>query len=424
MSTESSLHGRATEVSDGEGNGDFELVTIEEVEAARERLADLIRPTPVELAHAVTKLTTRPVYLKHEYLQRTGSYKIRGAYNLISQLPEGVDVVAASAGNHAQGVALAAQLTGRTATIFMPESAPVPKVEATRNYGAEVILVEGGVDEALSVAIAHAKKANAIFVPPFDHRDVIAGQGTVGWELARDLPAGTEAVVMSIGGGGLISGAAVALKALRPEIKIIGVEPVGAAAMARSVEAGSCVVLDRISTMADGIAVRKVCDLTLAHVRSLVDEVVLVDEDSIARAVIVLLERAKAVVEPAGAAALAPILTGQIAGDGPICAVLSGGNIDPILLSKVIDYGLTASGRFLRVRLIMDDRPGLLAVFSSALAELKVNVVLMEHHKSGAADLAFNEVEVQLTLETRDAAQHDDVIRELMALGFPVEKMP
>ena len=413
-----------TEVGDGEGDVVQPLVTIDEVRQARDRLSAVLRPTHASLAHSVSTLANRDVWLKHEYLQRTGSYKIRGAFNRISRLPPGKQVVAASAGNHAQGVALAAGMTGRQATIFMPAGAPVPKVEATENYGAHVRLVEGGVDEALAAAMSYAQEIDAEFVSPFDHRDVIAGQGTVGLELAEQLSPEVKTVVVSIGGGGLISGTAVALKELRPDIRIVGVEPVGANAMARSVEEGTCVTLDHLNTMADGIAVRRVCNLTLDHVSKLVDEIVLVDEEAIARAVIVLLERAKAVVEPAAAITLAAILENKIPGNDPVCAVLSGGNIDPILLSKVIDFGLTASGRYLRVRLIMDDRPGLLALFSDFLSDMKVNVVLMEHHRSGAADLAFNEVEVQLTLETRSKDQHQLVIDGLRERGFPVEKMP
>lgn len=398
------------------------LVTLADVEAAATQLDGLVRATPVEMAHALSR-GGRQIWLKHEYLQRTGSYKVRGAYNHISRLPLGVDVVAASAGNHAQGVALAAELTGRLAIIYMPRSAPLPKIEATRSYGAEVRLVDGGVEECLVLAIAHAAENRASFVPPFDDPYVIAGQGTVGLELARDLPAGTEAVVIAVGGGGLISGAAVALKALRPEIRIIGVEPEGAAAMKVSVDSGECVTLDRVTTMADGIAVRRVCDLTLAHVEAYVDDVVTVGEEAIGRAVLLLLERAKAVVEPAGAVPLAAILAGRIAGDGPVCAVLSGGNIDPVLLSKVIDYGLTASGRYLRMRVVLDDRAGLLATLSTTLAEMGLNVVLIEHHRAGAVGLSFNEVEVQLTLETKDPEQHDEVVAELTRRGFPVEIM-
>jgi threonine dehydratase len=399
------------------------LVELADVEAAAKRLEGLIRSTPLEVAHALSKPLGREVWVKLEYLQRTGSYKVRGAYNRIVQLPQGVDVVAASAGNHAQGVALAAQLTGRTATIYMPSSAPLPKIEATRAYEADVQLVDGGVEECLAAATAHADRHGALFVPPFDHPDVIAGQGTVGLELAQSLPPEVKTVLLPIGGGGLISGVAVAMKALRPDVQIIGVEPDGANAMKQSLAAGELVSLKHIRTMADGIAVRRVCDLTLAHVQKYVDDIVTVSEESIGQAVLQLLERAKAVVEPAGAVGLAALLSGKVIGNDPVCVVLSGGNIDPILLSKVIDYGLTAAGRYLRLRVILDDRAGLLATLSKTLSDMGLNVVLIEHHKSGLKDLAFNEVEVQLTLETRDPEQHEEVVAELTRRGFPVELM-
>lgn len=404
---------------------DAPLVSLAAIEEAARQLDGLVRHTPVELAHALSKTADRPIYLKHEYLQRTGSYKVRGAYNRISRLPQGVGVVAASAGNHAQGVALAAELTGRHAIIYMPKSAPLPKIEATRSYGAEVRLSEGGVEEALVEAIAYAQKAGAEFVPPFDHDDVIAGQGTVGLELARDLPLEVKAVLVPIGGGGLISGMSVALKALRPDIKIIGVEPIGADAMHRSLAAGTCVTLDHVSTMADGIATRAVCPRTFAHAQAYVDDVITVTEQSIGEAVLLLLERAKAVVEPAGAVALAAAMSGldMMSTGESVCAVLSGGNIDPTLLSKVVDYGLTAAGRYLRLSVILDDRSGLLAALSTTLAEMSLNVVLIEHHRAGATKLAFNEVEVQLTLETKSPKQHHEVVEELTRRGFPVELM-
>lgn len=408
---------------DGKQDLDYRFVTLAEIEDAGRQLDGLVRRTPVEQAHALSKTAGRAIFLKHEYLQRTGSYKVRGAFNRISRLPVGAKVVAASAGNHAQGVALAAGLTGRHATIYMPSSAPLPKIDATRNYGAEVRLVDGGFDEALAFAIAHAQERRSVFIPPFDDYEVIAGQGTVGLELAQDLPSGVETVVLAVGGGGLISGAAVALKVLRPEIRIVGVEPEGACAMKRSLEAGECVTLDRVSTMADGIAVRRVCELTLAHAQHYVDEMVTVSEEAIGEAVLLLLERAKAVVEPAGATPLAAVLSGKVSGDGAVCGVLSGGNIDPILLSKVVDYGLTAAGRYLRLRVVLDDRAGLLASLSKTLADMSLNVVLIEHHRAGAAGLAFNEVEVQLTLETRDPEQHHEVVAELTKRGFPVELM-
>lgn len=400
-----------------------ELVTLADIEEAEKRLAGVIRPTPLDVAHSLTKQFGRTVMLKHEYLQRTGSYKVRGAYNLISRLPAGTEVVAASAGNHAQGVALAAEMTGRKAVIYMPAGAPLPKIEATRSYGAEIRFAEGGVDDCLAMAVAHASENDAFFVPPFNHPEVIAGQGTVGLELARELPEGTEAVLMSIGGGGLISGVAVALKSLRPEIKIIGVEPVGAAAMYESLKAHELVTLDRVSTMADGIAVKRVCDLTLAHAEKYVDEVVTVTEEEIGRATLLLLERAKAVVEPAGATPLAAVMAGRVPGSGPVCTVLSGGNIDPVLLTKVIDYGLTVAGRYLRLRVVLDDHSGLLSTLSTTLAEMNLNVVLIEHHKQGLSGLGVNEVEVLLTLETKNPDQHAEIVAELTQRGFQTELM-
>jgi threonine dehydratase len=399
------------------------LVTLADIEDAARQIGELVRHTPFDTAHALSKVVGRQILLKHEYLQRTGSYKVRGAFNCISRLPEGTEVVAASAGNHAQGVALAAELTGRYATIYMPAEAPLPKIDATRSYGADIRLIEGGVEECLAAAVRHSEERRAVFVPPFDDLEVIAGQGTVGLELADQLPQDTEVVVVPVGGGGLISGLSVALKARRPEIKIIGVEPEGASAMKDSVAAGECITLESLNTMADGIAVRRVCDLTLAHAQEYVDDIVTVSEEAIGRAVLIMLERVKAVVEPAGAVGLAAIMTGKIPGNGPACAVLSGGNIDPVLLSKVIDYGLTTSGRYLRVRVILDDRAGLLALLSKTLSDMRLNVVLIEHHRAGAFGLTFNEVEVQLTLETRDPEQHDEVVAELARRGFQVELM-
>jgi threonine dehydratase len=399
------------------------LVTIDDIRKAQERIGQLVRRTPFTTADALSRLTGHEVMLKHEYMQRTGSYKVRGAFNCISQLPEGKGVVAASAGNHAQGVALAAQLTGRQATIYMPASAPLPKREATRSYGAEVILVEGGVEECLAAAWRHSNEQGAAFIPPFDHLDVIAGQGTVGLELAEELPSNTDTVLVPVGGGGLISGVSVALKTLRPEIKIIGVEPEGASAMKDSLAAHECITLDGLSTMADGIAVRRVCDLTLAHAEKYVDDVVLVSEEAISRAVLILLDRAKAVVEPAGAVGMAALMTGRVAVNGPVCSILSGGNIDPVLLSKVMDYGLTNAGRYLRLRVVLDDRPGLLTELAKTLSDMDLNVVLIENHRAGAAGLLFNEVEVMLTLETRDPEQHEQITAEISARGFPVELM-
>ena len=378
----------------------------------------------MEKSDHLSALAGRPVLLKAEHLQRTGSFKIRGAYHRIAGLDpaeRAAGVVAASAGNHAQGVALAASLLGVRATIFMPATAPFPKVAATRGYGAEVVL--GGVvfDDALTGARAHAERTGAMFVSPFDDPLVIAGQGTVGLEMAEQAPE-AETVVVSVGGGGLISGIAVAMKSRNPGIRVIGVEAEGAASMSASLAAGRTVQLERIDTMADGIAVKRVSDLTLAHVTALVDEIVTVSEEDLSRALLVLLERTKLMVEPAGAAPLAAALAGKLPADptSPACLVLSGGNIDPTLLIRVIRHGLTAAGRYLLLRVALDDRPGELHRLTGILADLGLNVIDIEHHRSGV-HLAVGEVEVDMTTEARDPAGHDQVLAALRAAGYRAE---
>jgi threonine dehydratase len=383
-----------------------------------------VRRTPVEGSEHLSALAGRPVLLKAEYLQRTGSFKIRGAYHRIARLDpaeRAAGVVAASAGNHAQGVALAASLLGVKSTIFMPATAPFPKVAATRGYGAEVVLRGGVFDDCLADALAHAEESGATFVSPFDDPVVIAGQGTIGLELADQArEAGT--VVVSVGGGGLISGVATALKALRPGVRVIGVEAEGAASMSASLAAGRTVTLDRIDTMADGIAVKRVSDLTLAHVAALVDGIVTVSEEDLSRALLVLLERTKAVVEPAGAAPLAALLAGKLpdAGGEAACLLLSGGNIDPTLLIRVIRHGLTAAGRYLLLRVALHDRPGELHRLTGVLAGLGLNVVDIEHHRSGV-HLAVDEVEVHMTTETRDPGHREEVLEALRSAGYRAE---
>ena len=377
----------------------------------------------METSEHLSGLAGRPILLKGEHLQRTGSFKIRGAYHRIARLDpaeRAAGVVAASAGNHGQGVALAASLLGVKSTIFMPATAPFPKVAATRGYGADVVL--GGVvfDDALTGALAHADETGARFVSPFDDPLVVAGQGTIGLELAEQAPE-AGIVVVSVGGGGLISGIAAALKARRPGLRIIGVEAEGAASMTASLAAGRAVTLDRIDTMADGIAVKRVSDLTLTHVRALVDEIVTVSEEDLSRALLVLLERAKAVVEPAGAAPLAAALAGKLPdGDETACLLLSGGNIDPTLLMRVIRHGLTAAGRYLILRVALHDQPGELHRLTGLLADLGLNVVDIEHHRSGV-HVAVDEVEVHMTLETRDPAHRAEVLEALRAAGYRVE---
>jgi len=395
------------------------LVGLDEIRDARERVGHVLRPTPVDRSDSLSRLAGRPILLKPEHLQRTGSFKIRGAYNFVSRLPEGVEAVAASAGNHAQGVALAASLTGHRATIFMPANASLPKVEATRGYGAVVVLGGEDVDACIVAAAAYAAEQGATFVPPFDDPLVIAGQGTVGLELAEEAPA-AETVVVPVGGGGLIAGIAAALAHVQPGVRVVGVEPAGAASMRAALDGGRPVALERVDTMADGIAVRSCSDLTLAHVRAHVAGIVTVGEEDISRAVLLLLERAKAVVEPAGAAALAAVLAGKVDGDGPVVTILSGGNVDPLLLVRLIEHGLSAAGRYLVLRIVVDDRPGALARVTAAVADMGLNVLSVEHHRSGVR-LPLDQVEVVLTLETRDPEHSGQVLARLRAEGYRVE---
>jgi threonine dehydratase len=401
------------------------MIQLADIEAARVRLAAgaVLRPTPVRRSDTLSALAGRRIILKPEYLQRTGSFKVRGAYNLISQLAPGSEVVAASAGNHAQGVAFAARGAGMKATIFMPEGASLPKVDATRGYGAHVRLEGKVVDDCFVLARQYADTTGARLVPPFDHPLIMAGQGTIGLELIDEAPE-AEVVVVPVGGGGLISGVAAALalsrRTGRSGVRVVGVEPVGAACVTASLAAGRPVTLDHIRTMADGIAVKSTSQLVLSHVTDYVDEMLTVDEEEIARAVLLLLERAKAVVEPAGAVGLAAVLSGRVAGGGPAVAVLSGGNVDPLLLIKMVDYGLSAAGRYLVFRAVLHDRPGALAGLTATLAGMGLNVLQVAHHRSGL-ELGIQEVDVQMTVETRGPQHRQSVLDALKAAGYRVE---
>jgi len=396
-----------------------QVISLGDIREAQVRVAPVLRPTPVEPSEALSSLAGRTVLLKPEHRQRTGSYKIRGAFNFISRLPPGTRVVAASAGNHAQGVAYAAAHAGHPSTIFMPANAALPKVEATRGYGATVLLEGAGVDECIEAARAHASATGAVLVPPFDDPLVIAGQGTVGLELADEAP-DAEVVVVPVGGGGLISGVATALAHTLRSVRVIGVQAAEASGVQASLEAGRCIRTDTVATMADGIAVRGPSELTLAHIQAYVDEVVTVTEEEISRALLLLIERTKAVVEPAGAAALAAILAGHIPGGGAAVAILSGGNVDPLLLMKLIDHGLSAAGRYLLLRVVVGDRPGALALLTGEVARLGLNVLEVEHYRSGLR-LGMHEVEVLLTLETRDADHRHTIVAALERAGYMVE---
>lgn len=396
------------------------LVGLDDVRAAAADLADALRPTPAAPSDTLSRLLGREVWLKPEHLQRTGSFKVRGATHHVRGLPDdGRAVLAASAGNHAQGVALAATLAGRRARVLMPTTASLPKVEATRGYGAEVELVGRDVDEALAAARAEAEATGAHLVPPFDDRRVIAGQGTVGLELAAEAPP-VRTVLVPVGGGGLLAGVAAALRGLRPDVRVVGVEAEGAASLRASLGAGRPVALPAARTIADGIAVGCPSALTLAHAEALVDEVISVDDEQIARALVLLLERGKAVVEPAGAVGLAALLAGRAAGRDPVAVVLSGGNVDPLLLGRLIEHGLSAAGRFARLRVVVPDRPGALARITGDLAATGLNIHGVDHHRAGV-HVGVEEVEVVFTLETRGPAQQQEALARLHAEGVEAE---
>jgi threonine dehydratase len=397
------------------------LVGLADVEAARVLLDGISRTTPLEGSRALSDRVGGPVWLKCENLQRTGSFKIRGAYVRIARLTErqrAGGVVAASAGNHAQGVALAASLLQCAATVFMPVAAPLPKIAATKAYGAAVRLEGGTVDEALQAAGRFAEETGAVLIHPFDHADVIAGQGTVGLEILEQCPE-VRTVVVCTGGGGLVSGIAAAMKAQRPDVEVVAAQASGAAAFPLSLSQGRPTRLETMATMADGIAVGCPGDVTFRHVRDLVDRVVTVDDDALSRALLLSLERAKLVVEPAGAAGLAAVMEDPTAFEPPVVVVLSGGNIDPLLLSKVIRHGLIAAGRFLSLRVRIPDRPGELARLLGVLAASGANVLDVEHQRTGRT-LHLDEVEVELQLETRGAEHADTVVSALHDASYPV----
>ena len=397
------------------------LVGLDDLRAARVLLEGVSRTTPVEGLRGLSQQVGAPVLLKCENLQRTGSFKIRGAYVRIARLTDAErarGVVAASAGNHAQGVALAASLLGCASTVFMPEAAPLPKVAATAAYGASIRHAGHTVDQALVAARAFADQTGAVLIHPFDHADVIAGQGTVGLELLEQRP-DVRTVVVCTGGGGLVSGIAAAVKALRPDVRVVAAQASGAASFPASLRAGHPVPLATMTTMADGIAVGCPGEVTFAHVRALVDDVVTVDEEALSRALLLCLERAKMVVEPAGAAALAAVMEDPKGFQGPVVAVLSGGNIDPLLLSKVVRHGLVAAGRFLSLRVAIPDRPGELARLLGVLAGSGANVLDVEHSRTGAG-LHVDEVDVALQLETRGRPHGDDVVNGLAVSGYSV----
>jgi threonine dehydratase len=381
--------------------------TLTEIEAARRGLAGVARVTPVYGSETLSQLTGRKVALKAENLQRTGSFKVRGAFTRIAALSEqqrAAGVVAASAGNHGQAVAWAARKAGIPAAIFVPQDAPMAKIEACRNYAATTELVGLDFEDALAAAMTYADETGATFVHPYEDETVIAGQGTIGLELAEQVPQ-AETVLVPVGGGGLASGIALALRAVKPAVRVVGVE----------------VRRDRY-TIADGIAVKQPGELTSAILDDALDEMITVSDEEISEAIVLLLERSKLVVEGAGAVGVAALLAGRAGGSGPALVVLSGGNIDATMLISVMRHGLTVAGRYLVVRTHLGDRPGELIKLLSLIAEERGNLIAVEHHREGM-DIPVSATEVELTLVTRDEEHCLQLLAAMAERGYKVERL-
>jgi threonine dehydratase len=397
--------------------------TLEDFERAEIIVRAVANITPVLESNALSKLTGVEVVLKAENLQRTGAYKLRGAYHRMSKLTAAErkkGVVAASAGNHAQGVALAAKKLGIKATIYMPIGASLPKFEATKAYGAKVVLEGAVFAETLAAAQAYSTKKGAIFIPPYDHLDVVLGQGTVGLEILNQIP-DVENIIVSIGGGGLAAGVATVAKAYaakhKRKIKVFGVQAENAAAYPTSIKAGKPVKVDITRTIADGIMVNQPGKIPFDLIKKNIDKVVTVSDDEIAKAIVLLLERAKMVVEPAGAATVAALMSGAIKPKGKTVVVLSGGNIDPLLLQKVISHGLMAAERYTDVSVMLPDRPGQLVKTAAAIAAVGGNVVEVLHTRNGK-DLDISEVELKLSIETSGHEHRELVFKALKDAGL------
>ncbi len=390
--------------------------TLADIEAARGLIAGYARVTPVMTSETIGGFAGRPVVLKAENLQRTGSFKIRGAVAKIAGLTDeerSGGVVAASAGNHGQAVAWAAREAGIPATIFVPEFAPMAKVDAARGYGAEVVMTGLDYDEADQESRALEAKG-ATLIHAFEDPKVIAGQGTLGLELAEQLPPDTEVAVLPVGGGGLASGIAIALRELRPELRLIGVQAEACAPLAGGAVGGH--------TIADGIAVKHPGELTSAILAEKLDQIVTVTDAEIGHAIVLLLERAKLVVEGAGAASLAALLAGKVEGTGRAAALLSGGNVDASLLIEIARYSLSRAGRFLVVRTQVPDRPGALAKLLTQIAGERVNLIAVQHQREGL-DATLGVTGVELTLQTRDEEHCNEVLARLAEWGYDAERL-
>lgn len=392
---------------------------------AAQRLKKRVRRTELIHAQHFSERLGFPLYFKCENLQRTGAFKIRGALNFMTSQPRQAlsgGVITASAGNHAQGVAFAADLLGVKAVIYMPESTPPQKVFSTRDYGAEVILEGKNFDEACTAALKQAEVSGALFVHPFNDPLVMAGQGTIGLEILEELP-DLANILVPIGGGGLIAGIARAIKETHPHVRIIGVESAAAPSMQLALQKGHVLTVPIRASLADGIAVKTAGSATFPVIRELVDEVVLVEEEEIAQAIVALLERNKLMVEGAGAVGLAALLNGRVKRlSGKTVALLSGGNIDVKTIAVVVERGLLAAGRYLKLKVELDDVPGALARLATEIAETRANISIITHDRRSES-LPIGKTEVIVELETRGAEHIQDVIRHLSQSGHKLEVM-
>ena len=396
-------------------------VTYRDIVEARKNIRQVVRHTPLEYSTTFSELVGGEVFFKYENLQKTGSFKIRGALNKIITLdnPErSKTVIAASAGNHAQGVAFAATKAGYRSIIVMPQGVSITKLTATKNYGAQIVLSGQSYDEAYLAAEKMQQENGAAFIHAFDDPAVIAGQGTVGLEIVEDLP-DVETVVVPIGGGGLISGVAAALRHIKPGVKIIGVQAAGAPAMKMAIDNGSVRELAAVSTLADGIAVKHPGELTFSMVRELVDDIVLVSDEEIAEAILMMLERGKVLCEGAGAVGVAAVLHKRALIKGPTAVIISGGNIDVHTLSIIIERGLIKAGRYVRVKTVVVDKPGTLQKLLGILAETKTNVVSITHERI-LPRVPITQAEIQLDLETRDKEHVTEILNVLSNNGYAV----
>ena len=398
-------------------------LTIQAIREAAAALAGVAHATPLDRSSTFSQMVGAPVYLKLENLQKTGSFKLRGAYNkihLLSETEKKCGVIAASAGNHAQGVAYAASHAGIRSVIVMPETAPLSKVSATRGYGAEVMLAGTSYDEAFARAKQLEQQQGLTFVHAFNDPQVMAGQGTIGLEILRELPE-LATVVVPIGGGGLIAGVATAIKALAPQVRVVGVQAAGADAMARSKQAGVLTPTAVASTIADGIAVKSPGDATVAVIQQVVDEIVTIDDEAVAAAILMLLERAKLMVEGAGAIGLAALLHGKIPLRGPVACLISGGNIDVNFIARIIERGLVKAGRRVIITTTVVDRPGALQRLLASIAACRGNVLYV-HHDRIQYEVPLGQAKVQVSLETRDEEHTAEILSALQQEGYCVAK--